>query len=110
MAYGNKEMLREQYDMMKKWVEYIHNFGDEEFLWIGGSHYGDWLAMDAGDDIYIGATQTDLIASAYFAYSTALVIKAGKVLGEDTTYHENLLVNIKKAFHEAFMKAGLPTI
>jgi len=110
LAYGNKEMLREQYDMMKKWVEYIHNAGDEEFLWIGGSHYGDWLAMDAGDDIYRGATQTDLIASAYFAYSTSLVIKAGKVLGEDTTYHETLLVNIKKAFHEAFMKDGLPAI
>lgn len=110
MAYGNREMLREQYDMMKKWVEYIHNVGDEEYLWVGGSHYGDWLAMDAGDDIYIGATQTDLIATAYFAYSTSLVIKAGKVLGEDTAYYEDMLVNIKKAFHEAFMKDGLPTI
>ena len=110
MAYGNKEMLREQYDMMKKWVEYMHGAGDEEYLWIGGSHYGDWLAMDAGYGIYVGATQTDLVATAYFAYSTSLVIKAGKVLGEDVSYFENMLVNIKKEFHRAFMKDGLPTV
>ena len=110
LAYGNKEMLRSQYAMMKKWVEYMHGVGPEEFLWIGGTHYGDWLAMDAGEGFYVGATQTDLIASAFFAYSTELVIRAGKVLGEDTTYHENLYENVKQAFRNAFMKDGLPVL
>ena len=96
--------------MMEKWVEYIHGFGDEEFLWIGGDHYGDWLALDAGEGVYFGATQTDLIASAYFAYSTSLVIKAGKALGRDVSYYEALLQNIKAAFRKAFMKDGLPAI
>ena len=109
-AYGNKEILEKYYPMMTKWVEYIHNFDDEEFLWIGGDHYGDWLAMDAGEGVYFGATQTDLIASAYFAYSTSLVIKAGKILGKDVAYYENLLKNIKAAFRKAFMKNGLPVL
>ena len=109
-AYGNKEILEKYYPMMTKWVEYIHNFGDEEFLWIGGDHYGDWLALDAGEGQYFGATQTDLIASAYFAYSTQLTVMAGKALGVDVTYYEELLSNIKKAFREAFMKDGLPVI
>ena len=109
-AYGNKEILEKYYPMMTQWVEYIHNFGDEEFLWIGGDHYGDWLALDAGEGQYIGATQTDLIASAYFAYSTYLTVKAGRVLGKDVSYYEELLKNIKKAFREAFMKDGLPVI
>ena len=109
-AYGNKEILEKYYPMMTKWVEYIHHFGEEEFLWIGGDHYGDWLALDAGEGSYFGATQTDLIASTYFAYSTHLVVKAGKILGKDVTYYENLLKNIKEAFYRAFMKDGLPVI
>ena len=109
-AYGNKAILEKYYGMMTRWVEYIHNFGDEEFLWIGGDHYGDWLALDAGDGSYYGATQTDLLASAYFAYSTSLVVKAGRVLGKDVSKYEELLVNIKKAFRSAFMRDGLPVI
>lgn len=109
-AYGHKEILEKYYPMMTKWVDWIRSFGDEEFLWIGGDHYGDWLAMDAGDDSYYGATQTDLIASAYFAYSTALVIKAGRVLDKDVSEYEELLKNIKKEFRRAFMKDGRPVI
>ena len=109
-AYGDKDLLRENYPMMKKWVEYMHSQGEEEFLWLGGNHYGDWLAMDAGYGIYIGATQTDFIASAFFAYSTSLVIKAGKVLGEDTSYFEELYKNVRAKFREIFMKDGMPII
>ena len=109
-AYGNREFLERYYPMMTKWVEYIHRFGDEEFLWIGGDHYGDWLALDAGEGSYFGATQTDLIASAFFACSTSLVIKAGKALGKDTGYYEDLLKKIEEAFRKAFMKDGLPVI
>lgn len=110
LAYGNREMLREHYGMMKKWVEYMHSSGEEEFLWMGGAHYGDWLAMDSVGNICEGATQTDLIASAFFAYSTELVIRAGKVLGEDTSYFEKLYQNVRQAFRRAFMKNGLPVL
>lgn len=109
-AYGNKEFLRECYPMMKKWVEYMHAFGEDEFLYVGANHYGDWLAMDAGEDHFVGATQTDLIASAYFAYSVALTVKAGKVLGEDTKELEELYQNVRRAFREAFMDQGMPKI
>ncbi len=110
LAYGNKQMLSEHLPMMKRWVEYIHNFGDEEYLWIGGNHFGDWLAMDAGEGMLMGATQTDLIASAFFAYSTLLVIKACHALGEDAGKYEDMYANIKRAFHKAFIKDGLPVI
>lgn len=109
-AYGNLEDLRSCYPMMKKWVNYIRNYGEEEYLWVGALHYGDWLAMDAGADYFMGATQTDFIASAYFAHSTELTIKAGKALGEDTQELENLYQNIRKAFREAFMENGMPKL
>ena len=110
LAYGNKQMLRRYFPMMKKWVEYIHSSGPEEFLWLGGSHYGDWLAMDDTSTTteQISFTPNDYIASAYFAYSTSLLIKAGKALGEDMSEYEALYENILKAFRKRYMKDGLP--
>ena len=71
LHYGDRTVLAEQFDSMKKWVDYIHNAGPEEYLWLGGMHYGDWLAMDAGSGSYVGATSNDLIASAFFAHLAA---------------------------------------
>ncbi len=107
-AYGNREDLKAWFPIMKKWVDYLHSAGPEEYLWLGGLHYGDWLAMDDGQDSYIGATSNDLIASAFFAYSTSLVIKAGEALGEDVDEYRELYANVVKAFREYFMENGMP--
>lgn len=105
-AYGNCEILSDNFDMMKKWVDYVHGTGSEEFLWLGGNHFGDWLGMDAGEDSYIGATSQDFIASAFFYYSASLLVKAGEVLGKDMIYYKELCENIKSAFREYFMLGG----
>ncbi len=106
--YGDKQILADNFDMMKRWVDYQHSAGPEEYLWLGGYHYGDWLAMDAGPDVYMGATSTDLIASAFFYHSTELVMKAGEVLGRDVTEYRTLLDNIRCAFRAYFMENGMP--
>ena len=105
-AYGNKDILECQFESMKAWIDYMHSFGKEEYLWLGGEHYGDWLAMD-GDE-YIGATSADYIASAFFAYSTGLFVKAGKVINKDISDYEKLYDNITKAFKDRFTKNGVP--
>ncbi len=107
-AFGNKADLKKQLPMMKKWVEYIHHAGPQEYLWLGGFHYGDWLAMDAGEDSYVGATSNDLIASAFFAYSTSLLIKAGEAVGEDMSEYRELYKNVRNAFRSYFMENGMP--
>ena len=108
LAYGNPEILKRQFESMKKWVDYIHNFGEEEFLWLGGRQFGDWLAMDNGEGSYEGATSKDYISSAYFAKSTKILIKAGKILGLDMKEYEELYDNIVKTFKRTFIKDGLP--
>ena len=108
LAFGNKELLAENFPMMKKWVDYMHGAGPEEFLWLGGEHFGDWLAMDAGPGTYTGATYPDMIASAFFAYSTELVVRAGHILGVDVTAYEALHAKVRAAFRAAFMKDGMP--
>jgi alpha-L-rhamnosidase len=94
--------------MMKAWVDYLHRTGPAEFLWLGGHHYGDWLAMDAGEDSYVGATANDLIASAFFAWSTQMLIRACEVLEEDATEYRTLYANVRNAFRDYFMENGMP--
>lgn len=108
LAYGNKKILSENFEMMKKWVDYLHSTGPDEYLWLGGLHYGDWLAMDTGGDSLVGATANDLIASAFFAYSTSILIKAGEVLGKAMEDYKKLYINIVKRFREYFMENGIP--
>ena len=108
LAYGDKKLLKQNLPMMKKWVEYMHGAGPEEFLWLGGYHYGDWLAMDTGGDATVGATSNDLIASAFFAYSTSLLIKAGEALGENMDEYRTLYTNVRNAFRAYFMENGMP--
>ncbi len=108
LAYGNKADLKRNLTVMKKWVDYLHSAGPAEYLWLGGMHYGDWLAMDAGEDSYVGATSNDLIASAFFAYSTSLLVRAGEALGMDMTEYRTLYGKVRAAFRDYFMENGMP--
>ncbi len=112
LAYGDKEILERYFPMMEGWIRYMRAQGEEEYLWLGGWHYGDWLASDAilCPEVREGATQTDLIASAYFAYSVSLMAGICKVLGKNADEYEELFLNIKKKFREFFMRDGLPVL
>lgn len=106
LHYGDKEILRRQYDSMKAWVDYMRRedikHGDKG-LWQSGTHYGDWLALDGNvkGGVY-GATDPFLISSGYYYYSSSIVAKAAKVLGkeEDEAYYSTLA----KTVHDAFIK------
>lgn len=105
LCYGDKRILEEQYDSMKAWVEYIRSQGDNEYLWNTGFHYGDWLALDAKENSYVGSTPKDYIATALYAYSTSLLSKASRIIGklEEAEIYEQLHKNILKAFREEFV-------
>ena len=87
---------------MKKWVGYITSSTTTKNLWTGGEHYGDWLGLDAPSGSYKGSSDEDLIASAFYAHSTELVIAAGKVLGEDVSEYEALYADIVTAFQQTW--------
>ena len=102
LAYGDPNILRAQFASMKKWVDYITAHTTTKDLWTGGEHYGDWLGLDAPSGSYKGSSREDLIASAFYAHSTALVIKAGRVLGQDISAYEALYERIVRAFRQAY--------
>ena len=47
LAFGDANILRSQFNSMKKWVGYITSSTTTKYLWTGGEHYGDWLGLDA---------------------------------------------------------------
>ncbi len=102
LAYGNPQILASQFECMKKWIGYITSSTRDKNLWTGGKHFGDWLGLDAPSGSYKGSTREDFIASAFYAYSTSLVVKAGTVLGEDVREYEELYKNIVAAFQSAY--------
>ena len=105
--YGDKQQLRENYPMMRRWVQYIREQGSDEALWNTGFHFGDWLALDAvsPDTNCIGITSRDLICTAYYALSTRLVAQAATILGyeEDAQEYDKLYRKIRRAFRDEFV-------
>ena len=101
-AYGNVDMLRRQFPSMKKWVDYIGSVSEQPPLWVGGWQWGDWLGLDAPSGSYKGSSREEYVATAFYARSTELVIKAGKVLSEDVSAYEKLYGEIVAAFRKAF--------
>ncbi len=105
VAYADKQVLQQQYESMKAWVGYIQQHSRNN-LWDTGNHFGDWLFY-AGTNYEDGAALTDknLIAQAFYAHSTQLLINAARVLGksDDVQKYSQLLYNIKKAFNSEYV-------
>jgi alpha-L-rhamnosidase len=105
-AYGDQRILETQYPSMKAWVGYMTSKAGEKHLWIGGTHYGDWLAFATTQSDYPGATtEKDLIATAYYYYSTNLLSKIAAIIGqkEDAANYQKLAADIKTAFVQEFV-------
>ena len=101
LAYGDKQILADQYPSMKAWVGYMQDSSVNN-LWNRGFHYGDWLFYSIDDDRDGKSAITDkyLIAQCFYAHSTQLLINAAQVLGktEDVKTYSELLKKIKAAF------------
>ncbi len=106
VSYADKTLLAEQFESMRNWVEYIRRQGTEEALWDTGAHYGDWLGLDAPSGSYKGSTDEGLIATAMYANSVSLLVKAGKVLGQDMGEYQELHGRIVNAFRQKYMPGG----
>ena len=102
--FGDKRILEEQYPNMKKWVEYIRGVAENGVLFNTGFHFGDWVALDAKEGSYFGATPNDLSATAFYAYSTELLGKSAAVLGkkDEAAVYGELHRKIVEAFGREF--------
>ncbi len=101
-TYGDKQVLADQFACMKKWVDYITSTTNDPGLWTGHFHFGDWLGLDAPSGSYKGSSREDFIATAFYALSTSLVVKAGTLLGEDIAAYQKLYDQIVSTFRATY--------
>ncbi|MDY1035994.1 alpha-L-rhamnosidase [Lelliottia sp. CFBP8978] len=106
LMYGDKRVLENQYASMKGWVDFMQAHADND-IWRYKLQFGDWVALDAQEGSYFGATPEDLICTAWYAHSTLLLAKAANVLGhtDDHRYYQALQARIVERFQQRFFTA-----
>ena len=94
--YNDRRLLEKHYGMMVRWVEYCRTNSTD--LLRPATGYGDWLSINAD-------TPLDVLATAYFAYSTRLTAEAARALGkkDDARQYDELFQQIKAAFNRAYV-------
>lgn len=103
LTYGDITVIHRQYDSMKAWIGFMkeHSVGN---IWNYKLQFGDWVALDAEEGSYFGATPNDLTCTAYYAYSTLLFSKMADIIGktEDAAEYRNLYNEIVDTYQKTF--------
>ena len=112
-AYGDLNALKENYPLMRDWLEWIIRQDEASGghrLWNFGFHFGDWLAQDGVTPQSMkGGTDDYFVASMYYYATAGKLARAAKILGraEEKARYEKLEKEIREAiFHEYFSPSG----
>jgi alpha-L-rhamnosidase len=105
--YGDTRILEDNYEMMKKWVNFLEQWMDADFVYRKGT-YADWVdayAMDEKVAPPFGGTSKELLSTAYLYYDMKMVAKTAAFLNktEDAVYFNALAQKVKEAFNKAFL-------
>ena len=106
---GNVDILKDQYDSMKKWLAYeermaaLFSQGEEKFIWSAGFHFGDWLAP--GESMVENMKKAKWTSTAYFANSANILSQIATILHEDddAERYRVLYRNIRRAFQKTLL-------
>ena len=97
--YGDVRVLSDSLDSMCQWIDFLER-NNPDLVWRNrlGSNYGDWLEINAD-------TPREVLATAYFAYSTQLLARICGVLGdaEAQARYDTLAEAIRTSFREHFV-------
>ncbi len=98
-AYDDARIIERHYDSMRAWVDYL-DAGNPDHLWNRhtGNNNGEWLPVDLG-------TPKEVLATAYFAYSTGLLAEMAASIGRETDAeaYRSLREKIGQAFNDAYV-------
>lgn len=101
--FNDRQVLAEQYESAKAWVDLLDRLSGPGHLWNTGFQLGDWLDPTAPpEDPTQAMTDGHLVATAYFAWSARHLAKTASVLGKsDDELH---YLGLSQAVAEAFAK------
>jgi len=95
-VYADRRVLEEHFDAMERWIAYCRTHS--QGLLRPAEGYGDWLSINAD-------TPKDVLATAFFAYSTRLTAEAAEALGmkDKAAEYMRLYEEIRQAFQKAYV-------
>ncbi|WP_306901736.1 family 78 glycoside hydrolase catalytic domain [Arthrobacter sp. B1I2] len=121
VTYGDARVLKENFDMMTRWVNYAARIAatqrhqsrqeirpnpapHERFLWDSGFHWGEWAEPGGAFDF---AGDKGIVATAYMARSSDIVSRAAAVLGRNDLAHHyrELHTNAVNAWRTEYLTA-----
>lgn len=123
-ASDDRQVLKENYDMMRRWMAFAEKRAQKRRWWKifssdpnqnyivdTGFHWGEWQEPDVPvlrsllKNIILGSPE---IATAYYAYSCSLMAEIAGEIGEtaDAKRYEELAQRVKQAYRSVTLKRG----
>ena len=99
--YGNKEVLEESYEMMKKYIGYLQTKAKGNILKQG---LGDWYDLGPNSPGVSQLTPMGVTGTAIYYYDLTILQKVASLLGkqEDCLVYEELASKVKHSFNDTF--------
>jgi alpha-L-rhamnosidase len=92
--YGDRRILEENYEGLKKYVEFLRSKASNNVL--SYSYYGDWVAL--------AHTPGAVVSDSFYYYDTQILSQMARILGNsaDAAAYDQLAGQIKDAFNHEF--------
>ena len=93
--YGDRRILEENYDGLKKYAEFLRSRATDNIL--SYSYYGDWVAVEPTPGSYVSA--------AYYFEDVRILAQVAQVLGKsaDAQNYSQLAAQIKDSFNRKYL-------
>lgn len=100
LYYGDERILKDRYEVMKKYVEYLKSQAKDGLVSYG--KFGDWCPPM---EVVSSKTPIHFTAAWYYFHDVLTLSKIAKKIGrdEDAAAYEELAETIKKKFNERYL-------
>ncbi len=108
LQYGDKHILQENYDTMKRWLAYMESKSDGNIVRPWGGQWdflGDWLWPGASGT-NSNTQETLFFNNCYWIYALKTTAKIARILGKeaDAQAYENRAQVVRETIHNHFYK------
>jgi alpha-L-rhamnosidase len=99
-AYGDRKILADNYQMMKKFIEFMGSVSDHDHIITSGVTWNDHIGSEKPGNEFIG--------SVYYYRCSKLMVLISRELGEDkdATFYEALSGEIRDGINRRFLVQG----